>query len=186
MKTKTALLKKPAPFKNPHNNLTLAPIADFENHMNPEWWKYIFNAMYIKTDGDVVEDDEITRYEVDMFSEIINADKDACFLDVCCGQGRYSLADGDFLKNNFKPRTWEWINKNQFVCRERCLSSSGKKLISREMITQTNKRVIADQFYAENLYNKVDLQNLTALPGFENIAIASPLENEVKETRIWE
>ncbi len=49
------------------------------------------------------------------------------------------------------------------------------------MITQTNKRVIADQFYAENLYNKVDLQNLTALPGFENIAIASPLENEVSK-----
>ncbi len=29
------------------------------------------------------------------------------------------IADGDHLRNNFTPRSWEWIDKNHFVCRER-------------------------------------------------------------------
>ena len=86
------------------------------------------------------------------------------------------VADGDFLKDHFKPRSWEWINKTHFVCRERCLSASGKKLISREVIIHTNKGVIADQFYSENLYDRDDLVNLLTLSGFENIMVSQPLE----------
>lgn len=263
MKTNHAPAKKLN--KNKYN--TLGPLDDLENHVNPEWWRYLFNSLYIKTDGDVVEDDEITRNEVDMFEGILNVEKEATILDVCCGQGRHTfeffkrgyiniegldrssylitkarqkskasyfpikfregdarklpyeensfeavmilgnsfgyfecqdddlqvllsaakvlkpggkllidVADGDFLKRHFKPRSWEWINKKQFVCRERCLSSSGKKLISREVITQTDKGVIADQFYAENLYTSEDLETLLRLSGFENIIMSPALE----------
>jgi len=62
------------------------------------------------------------------------------------------------------------------VCRERSLSASGKKLISREVITKTNKGVIADQFYSENLYGTDDLVNLLKLCGFENFNLSQPLE----------
>ncbi len=263
MKTKTPTLKR----LNQHNSVALGPLDNLENHVNPEWWKHIFNSLYIKTDGDVIEDDEITMHEVDLFTGILNVSHGAHILDVCCGQGRHSfelfkrgftniegidrsayliakarqksklsgypirfregdarklpyeentfdvvmilgnsfgyfesydddlqvllsaskvlksggkvlidVADGSFLKTNFKPRSWEWINKNQFVCRERCLSASGKKLISREVITQTNKGVIADQFYSENLYDGQGLENLVNLSGFDDIKISSALE----------
>lgn len=262
MKTNILVAKKPN-----KKNLTLGPIDNLENHVNPEWWKYIFNSLYIKTDGDVVDDEEITRQEIDMFEQVLGIKKNAKILDVCCGQGRHSfeffkrgyinvegldrssylinkarqkakansfaikfregdarklpyeedyfdvvmilgnsfgyfecfdddlkgllcaakvlksggkllidVADGNFLKHHFKSRTWEWMNKNQFVCRERCISSSGKKLISREIITQTNKGVIADQFYSENLYDEEGLKNLVTLSGFDDIKISSSLE----------
>ena len=34
---------------------TLGPISDLERHLPPEWWRSLFNALYLKTDGDVTE-----------------------------------------------------------------------------------------------------------------------------------
>lgn len=246
--------------------ITLGPVKELESHVHPEWWRYIFNSLYIKTDADVVDDDEITRYETSIFLEILNVPKQVAILDLCCGQGRHTfefyrrgyihvegldrssyliskarnksresgipvrfkegdarklpyhankfdvvvilgnsfgyfessdddlqvlqsvarvlkpegillidVADGDFLKDNFKPRSWEWINKKHFVCRERCISANGKKLISREVITHTDKGVIADQFYAENLYSDSSLKLLVGEAGFENLATHNSL-----------
>ncbi|MFP4448157.1 MAG: hypothetical protein ACLFPH_05450 [Bacteroidales bacterium] len=33
------------------------PIENLEKHLQPDWWKRIFNSMYLKTDSDVVDDD---------------------------------------------------------------------------------------------------------------------------------
>ena len=33
----------------------LGPVADLEAHLPEEWWRKLFNALYVKTDGDVVE-----------------------------------------------------------------------------------------------------------------------------------
>jgi D-alanine-D-alanine ligase len=242
-------------------SITLGPVQELESHVHPEWWRYIFNSLYIKTDADVVDDEEITKHETTVFLKALNIPKEASILDLCCGQGRHSfeffrrgynniegfdrstyliskarnksrqngipvkfregdarklpysvnsfdvvlilgnsfgyfessdddlrvlqsvakvlkpggallvdVADGDFLKHNFKPRSWEWINKKHFVCRERCISANGKKLISREVITHTDKGVIADQFYAENLYSIKSLKLLVQQAAFENIA----------------
>ena len=35
---------------------SLGPVADLEAHLPAEWWRKLFNALYVKTDGDVVED----------------------------------------------------------------------------------------------------------------------------------
>jgi len=40
-------------------------VADLEAHLPEEWWRKLFNALYVKTDGDVVENVENTRREVD-------------------------------------------------------------------------------------------------------------------------
>ena len=271
MKTTTEVLKKE---KKTNLLKSLGPVEELEAHVHPEWWRYIFNALYIKTDGDVVEDEEITKNEVDIFLNILNIETGVKILDVCGGQGRHSfelckrgfvniegidrssylinkarnrnrenhfsikfregdarklpyhessfdvvmllgnsfgyfesadddiqvllsvskilkpggkllidIADGDFLKNNYKPRSWEWINNNHFVCRERCLSSNGKKLISREVITQTDKGVIADQFYSESLYDKSALENIVHLSGFKNVKIMSGYEVKSKRNQ---
>ena len=51
--------------KNGHPNL--GPVDDLEMHLNPDWWRKIFNSMYLRTDADVVEDRQITRNEVEIF-----------------------------------------------------------------------------------------------------------------------
>ena len=67
--------------------------------------------------------------------------------------GRFliDVADGNYLRDNYSPRSWEWIDNKHFVCRERSLASDNQRLISREVISNINKGVIVDQFYAERL-----------------------------------
>ncbi|HDS30143.1 MAG TPA: methyltransferase domain-containing protein, partial [Firmicutes bacterium] len=240
---------------------TLGPVPNLEAHVSPDWWCRIFNSLYLKTDADVVDDQSITRTEVDLISEILNLSQSDRILDLCCGQGRHTLelarrgfrnaegldrshyliskakersksealgikfregdakklpyppdtfeavlilgnsfgyfetlhddlsvlkevmrvlkpwgkllidiADGDFLRHNFQPRSWEWINKKLFVCRERSLSLDGDRLVSREVITHVEKGVIADQFYAERLYSKDSITKLLTQAGFGDIA----------------
>lgn len=236
---------------------TQGPVADLESHLHPEWWKRIFNSIYLKTDADVVEDDKITAAEVTMFSEILGIGDNDVLLDLACGQGRHlielakrgnynlygldrsrfliqrakgvskkkglhinfkegdarklpyhtdmfdyvtilgnsfgyfesldedvkilkeifrilkpggkllmDIADGSYLREHFTPRSWEWIDKKHFVCRERSLASDNQRLISREVVTHTDKGVIVDQFYAERLYTREQLTSLVEKVGF--------------------
>ncbi|MFW5656249.1 MAG: methyltransferase domain-containing protein [Bacteroidota bacterium] len=240
------------------------PVSNLEEFLQPDWWRRIFNSMYLKTDADVVEDRSITATELDMFSRILELSPEDKILDLACGQGRHVLelarrgyknlfgldrshylinkakqinaaeglpvtfregdarklpfptdnfdvvmilgnsfgyferidddikilkevlrvlkpngkflldvADGNFLRENFNPRSWEWIDKNHFVCRERSLASDRERLISREVISNIKKGVIVDQFYAERLYSKETLSALLKTAGFKNI-----LEND--------
>lgn len=237
----------------------LGPVPNLEEHVRPDWWRAIFNSLYLKTDGDVVDDQKITRQEIDTFLQVLNLSPDDKVLDLCCGQGRHSLelsrrglknvegldrshyliqkaracakreglsvkfregdarklpyptdsfdvvlilgnsfgyfetieddlrvlkevlrvlkpwgklfvdvTDGEFLRQNFQPRSWEWIDKRYFVCRERSLSVDEQRLISREVITDAKKGVIADQFYAERLYTKESLTKLMKEAGFSD------------------
>lgn len=239
----------------------LGPVETIEEHVQPEWWKQIFNSLYLKTDGDVVEDREITCGEVDTFADILELSNRDSILDLCCGQGRHvmelarrgyrvdgldrsryliqkakatarkegllvkfregdarklpyaadsfdvvtmlgnsfgyfenekddarilmeifrvlkpwgrvllDVTDGEHVRSNFQPRSWEWIDKKMFVCRERSLSEDRRRLISREVITDVSKGVIADQFYAERLYTEKDLMEIFARAGFSDTAI---------------
>jgi len=241
------------------NKKVIGPVLSLEDHVHPDWWQRIFNSLYLKTDADVVEDNNITRQEVAAFLKYLNISKEDNILDLCCGQGRHvfelvrrgfivegldrsryliqkarctakkenihvrfregdarklpyynddfdvvlmlgnsfgyfeniqddlkvlkeifrvlvpwgklllDVADGKYLKERFQPRSWEWINKKLFVCRERSLSTDKNQLISREVITHVEKGVIADQFYAERLYQKSDLLRLLEEVGFSNI-----------------
>ncbi|MBN1435773.1 MAG: methyltransferase domain-containing protein [Sedimentisphaerales bacterium] len=235
----------------------LGPVDNLESYVKADWWRHLFNANYLRTDGDVVGDNDITKNEVDIFLEALKASKDDRILDLCCGQGRHTLEiaqrgytnvtgldrshylidkarrttktldinaafkEGDarklpfhndtfdaviiagnsfgyfesvqddmkvltevmrvlkpsgklliditdckFIRENFQPRSWEWIDKNYFVCRERSLSENKKRLVSREVITHVVNGVVADQFYAERLYSNDDLKNLLQKAGF--------------------
>lgn len=236
---------------------TLGPLPDLEAHVPSDWWRRIFNGLYLKTDGDVVMDPELTRAEVDLFIDFARLKPEDRILDLCCGQGRHALelagrgfgsvqgldrshaliqkarrtaknlrlevrfregdarrlphgdssldavlllgnsfgyfesieddlrilieiarvlspdgrvlidvTDGDFVRQSFEPRAWEWIDPKTFVCRERSLSSDRQRLISREIITHAERGVIADQFYAERLYTRQDLLDLLTRAGF--------------------
>jgi D-alanine-D-alanine ligase len=239
------------------NPASIGPVEDLESYVKADWWRHIFNANYLRTDGDVVDDPEITALEIDAFLKMLDADHDSRILDLCCGQGRHvqelakrgfrnltgfdrshyliarakrvfrqqgltaifregdarkirlpddsfdivyvagnsfgyfetveddiavlseihrllrphgqlliDFTDGDYLREHFETRSWEWIDKKYFVCRERSLTKSGDRLVSREVITHTSKGVVADQFYAERLYNEAELRQLLAETGF--------------------
>ncbi|MBU0768836.1 MAG: methyltransferase domain-containing protein [Proteobacteria bacterium] len=80
------------------------------------------------------------------------------------------VTDGEYLKKNFQNRSWEWIDKKLFVCRERTLSADEERLISREIVTDVTKGTIADQFYAERLYTRDNLIKLFEKAGFSDTA----------------
>ncbi|KAF9317630.1 hypothetical protein BG003_000569 [Podila horticola] len=75
------------------------------------------------------------------------------------------LADGAFLRENFSPRGWEWIDDTMIVCRERQLSKDGRRLVSREVVISTGKGVIRDQFYQECLYDLNEIDQLVREAG---------------------
>jgi D-alanine-D-alanine ligase len=255
-------LIKPLPIKKNGKNghAILGPVDNLEMHLKPDWWRRIFNSMYLKTDADVVEDKLITENEVELFTSILNTPKESAILDLACGQGRHSIemakrgftnitgldrshylirkaksvmqqeglkitfkegdarklpfpadtfdvvmilgnsfgyfesneddimilkevfrvlkpdgtflidvADGSFLRNHFQPRSWEWIDKKYFVCRERSLANDNERLISREIISHVEKGIIVDQFYAERLYTFDMLTDIFTRSGYQHI-----------------
>jgi D-alanine-D-alanine ligase len=238
----------------------LGPISDLEKYLPADWWKKIFNSLYLRTDGDVVENKENTRLEVEFLLQATGLKPDHRFLDLCCGQGRHcielaergyfhitgvdfshylirlakkradragfsiafhkgdarklrlpkksfdcvsiignsygyfeqieddikilkstkdvlcsggklflDIADGNWLRKNFEQRSWEWADRNYFVCRERALSSDNSRLVCREVIVHAGKGVIADQIYAERLYTFDQITELLKYVGYTSI-----------------
>ena len=239
---------------------TLGPVSDLERHLPSDWWKTLFNSVYLKTDGDVVEHEGNTAREVDLLIRAALLEPNDRILDLCCGQGRHclemakrgfkqvtgldrsrylirlakkrarqlglnvsfhegdarkfrlpessfhsvvifgnsfgyferedddvavlesikrvlipdgtlamDLVDGEWMRANFEPRSWEWIDQDHFVCRERSLASDGSRLVSREVVVHAERGVIADQFYAERLYTKDTIRELLERVGFGNV-----------------
>ena len=248
---------------------TLGPVPDLERHLPQEWWKSLFNAVYLKTDGDVVENQANTRREADLLIKAAGLEPNDRVLDLCCGQGRHCLelarrgfrnvvgvdrsrylirlakrraqqqglhvsfhegdarrfrlkeadfhcvalmgnsfgyfdreeddlavmravlralgsggdialdiVDGNWMRKNFIPRNWEWIDQDHFVCRERSLSQDGQRLISREVVVHAERGVIVDQFYAERLYSQEAITGLLEQAGFTHIRLHDTLEAE--------
>jgi D-alanine-D-alanine ligase len=246
---------------------TFGPVTDLERHLPTDWWRTLFNALYLKTDGDVVENEENTAAEVDVLVEKAGLTPESRILDLCCGQGRHvlelarrgftdvagldrsrtlirlarsrarkerldvrfhegdarrfrlprdsfdcvailgnsfgyfeqesddldilqsvsrvlrsdgtlvlDLADGDWLRQHFEARSWEWIDADQFVCRERSLASDGVRLISREVVVHAERGVIADQFYAERLYDRLSIERLLRRAGYRDVEVSQGAE----------
>jgi len=248
---------------------TLGPVSDLERHLPPDWWRSLFNSLYIQTDGDVVENDVNTTREVDLLIRSAGLEQNDRILDLCCGQGRHAielarrgfrfvtgidrsrylvrlarkrarqrglavnfhegdarkfrvtessfhcicllgnsfgyfdaeeddlrvleavkralrsgatlamdLVDGDWMRSNFEKRSWEWIDQNHFVCRERSLDQDGQRLVSREVVVHAERGVIADQFYAERLFSRARIVALLEAAGFGAIRFHGVLEAE--------
>jgi D-alanine-D-alanine ligase len=246
---------------------SFGPIADLESHLPAEWWREIFDSLYLKTDSDVVEDDRNTAHEIDQVMQATGMEPEHHVLDLCCGQGRHvldlarrgykhltgvdrsrylirlarrraraggytvafkegdarsvrlpeasldfvtvlgnsfgyfasekddaqvlaaiarvlkshgqlvlDLTDGHWMREHFEPRSWEWIDDHQFVCRERSVSADGDRLISREVIVHDERGVIADQFYAERLYSRDSITRLLREAGFREVRMHGSLE----------
>ena len=58
---------------------------------DPDWWKTLFDEIYLITDARSVCDEQLTSREVDLLVQTLNLDKSWAILDLCGGHGRHSL-----------------------------------------------------------------------------------------------
>ncbi|HEX3500929.1 MAG TPA: methyltransferase domain-containing protein [Stellaceae bacterium] len=93
------------------------------------------------------------------------------------GRLALDLVDGDWLRENFEKRSWEWLDGNLLVCRERALSRDGQRLITREMVLDAGRGVVADRFFAERLYSRAAIADLLAAVGFASIGFREATES---------
>jgi len=59
--------------------------------IDPDWWKTMFDEVYLLTDARSVCDDCITRQEVDILCGLLPISPGQRILDLCGGHGRHSL-----------------------------------------------------------------------------------------------
>lgn len=107
-----AIASKPKRPKRPPARSCLGPVADLESHLPAEWWRKLFNALYVKTDGDVVENIENTRREVDFIVSAAAIQPHSSILDLCCGQGRHCL---ELARRGFKNVTG--VDRSRYLIR---------------------------------------------------------------------
>lgn len=248
---------------------SLGPLESLEPHVPREWWKTLFNETYLKTDGDVVENEANTRHDIDLVLSTCDLSPDDRVLDLCCGQGRHSLelsrrgfahvvgfdqsgflvnlareraaargsdavfvegdaqslpfpdasfdvvlvmgnsfgyfdaeagniaildqirrvlrpggdlvldlTDGAWTRANYEPRSWEWIDRTHFACRERELSRDGRRLVCREIVTDSTRGVVAENFYAERLYSSDEIRSMLGERGFADASRRIPVRTE--------
>jgi len=103
---------KPKKAKRPSPRECLGPVADLEQHLPSEWWRQLFNALYVKTDGDVVENVENTRRDVDFILSAAAITANSQILDLCCGQGRHCL---ELARRGFKNVTG--VDRSRYLVR---------------------------------------------------------------------
>jgi D-alanine-D-alanine ligase len=58
---------------------------------NKNWWKDIFDDIYLLTDARSVCNEDLTIREVDFLEKTLDLDKTSPILDLCGGQGRHAL-----------------------------------------------------------------------------------------------
>ena len=59
--------------------------------VDPDWWKTLFDEVYLVTDARSVGDDNITRQEIDIFLALVPMQPHDRILDLCGGHGRHTL-----------------------------------------------------------------------------------------------
>ena len=59
--------------------------------VNADWWKTLFDEVYLLTDARSVCDDDLTAHEVDLICDLLPIRREDHILDLCGGHGRHSL-----------------------------------------------------------------------------------------------
>ena len=98
--------------QRPPASRTLGPVSDLERHLPSDWWRTLFNSVYLKTDGDVVENDDNTSRDIDLLTHTVGLDINDRILDLCCGQGRHSL---ELARRGFRHVTG--VDRSRYLIR---------------------------------------------------------------------
>ncbi len=57
----------------------------------PDWWKHLFDQVYLMTDARSVCDQRVTCREVDMLEGLLELKASSAIVDLCGGQGRHAV-----------------------------------------------------------------------------------------------
>ena len=79
------------------------------------------------------------------------------------------ITDGGWIRENFEPRSWEWIDAEYLACRERQLSADRSRLVCRELVIHATKGIVADHFYAIRYYSLEKIEEELVAAGFEGV-----------------
>jgi D-alanine-D-alanine ligase len=60
-------------------------------NVSADWWKHIFDEIYLQTDARSVCNETLTRHEVNFLEYYLKLHKNDFILDLCGGQGRHAL-----------------------------------------------------------------------------------------------
>ena len=60
-------------------------------HVDPDWWKTLFDDVYLLTDANIVCNPTLTKREVDVVEQALSLRPQQRILDLCGGQGRHAL-----------------------------------------------------------------------------------------------
>lgn len=119
---------------------SIGPVENLESYVKADWWKHIFNANYLRTDGDVVEDTNLTKSEIELFLKATGAKTDEHILDLCCGQGRHTLelARRGFTNLVGLDRSHYLINRAKNLARSENLSLTFREGDARKFTLSTD------------------------------------------------
>ena len=70
--------------------------------VEPDWWKTLFDEVYLVTDAPFVCNPALTKREVDVIEAILRLRPTARILDLCGGQGRHAL---EFARRGYQHLT---------------------------------------------------------------------------------
>lgn len=70
--------------------------------VDPDWWKTLFDEIYLTTDARTVCNQELTCRDIDIICQLIPIHPDHRLLDFCGGHGRHSL---ELYRRGFKNCT---------------------------------------------------------------------------------
>jgi D-alanine-D-alanine ligase len=59
--------------------------------VDPDWWKTLFDEVYLLTDAEIVCNPSLTKREVDVVEQTLRLRPSEHILDLCGGQGRHTL-----------------------------------------------------------------------------------------------
>lgn len=89
------------------------------------------------------------------------------------GRVLLDLTDGDYTRERFAARSWEWVSDQHLVCRERELADDEQRLVAREIIVDATSGVETDQFYSERLYGRREISFLLRQFDFTNLRFSA-------------
>ena len=261
-------MKNLKPRQKDKTDPVIGKVLDIGKYVKNDWWRRAFDDVYLTTDGDVVDNDANTKFDIDSILKSISINPNQPIIDIGCGQGRHllelakrgyanllgldsspqliaiaqqrsknyfpairwvesafadyhveenhfqlatilgqafgyapsrtddasmlekifrtlapggsialDLSDGDWIKKNYIPHSWEWISATELVCRERKLADNHDRLLAREIMIDLNLGQTADRFYAVQLYNQSDITEALTDAGFVNIRIMSDINS---------
>jgi D-alanine-D-alanine ligase len=62
--------------------------------VEPDWWKTLFDNIYLLTDARSVDNHDLTRREIDLLSDLLPLAPGSKILDLCGGHGRHIIEIG--------------------------------------------------------------------------------------------